>query len=228
MPLDLLRPPDDIPATLDQTLLRPDATKADILAFCEDVPRFGFGVVFVHPCVLDLAMSALAGVPVRFGVPIGFPFGTETTTTKVHEAVGAVELGAVELDMVLHIGWMKSGDYARVRDDIAQVVQATPGVGHKVILETCYLTKEEKVLACALAVEAGVDYVKTSTGFGSAGATVEDVQLIKETLAGKAKIKASGGIRTLAATCALLEAGADRIGTSQGVAIVEAWRKLEK
>lgn len=137
-------------------------------------------MVCVHPCFLDVAVSALAGVPVRIGVPIGFPFGfpfgAETTKATVHEAVEAVELGAVELGMVLTIGWMKFGDHARVRDDIAQVVQATPGVGHNVTLETCYLTKEEKVLACALAVEAGVDCVKTSTGFGPAGATVEDVQ----------------------------------------------------
>ena len=128
------------------------------------------------------------------------------------------------LDMVLNVSRLKSGDHDYVRTDIAEVVKATPGVEHKVILETCYLTQDEKRTACHLAVEAGAEYVKTSTGFGAAGATVADVRLLKETVAGRAKVKASGGIRDWKTTLAMLEAGADRIGTSAGLTILEQWQ----
>jgi deoxyribose-phosphate aldolase len=142
----------------------------------------------------------------------------------VTEAIEAVAHGARVLDMVINISRLKSGDYDFVRQDMAAVVQATPGVNHKVILETCLLTREEKIAACRLAVEAGMDYVKTSTGFNQAGATVEDVRLMKESVAGRAKVKASGGIRDWKSTRALLEAGADRIGTSASLKIVSEWR----
>ncbi len=140
------------------------------------------------------------------------------------EALEAVAHGARVLDMVINISRLKSGDYDLVRNDMAAVVQATPGVNHKVILETCLLTREETITACHLAVEAGMDYVKTSTGFNQAGATVEDVRVMKEAVAGRAKVKASGGIRDWKTTRDLLEAGADRIGTSASVKIVEQWR----
>jgi deoxyribose-phosphate aldolase len=129
------------------------------------------------------------------------------------------------LDMVLNVSRLKSGDTDSVRRDMAEVVKATPGVEHKVILETCYLAREEKLLACRLAVDAGMDYVKTSTGFGPAGATVDDVRLMKEAVAGHAKIKASGGIRDLKTVLAMLDGGADRIGTSAGVTIIAEWRE---
>ncbi len=215
----------NLAALLDHTLLRPEATKAEVLRLCEEASRYGFGAIFIHPCYLDLAVSAVADTATRVGVPIGFPFGSQTTNTKVNEAVEAGERGAVELDMVINIGRLKSGEYDAVRADIAEFVQATPGAGHKVILETCYLTQPEKLMACRLAVEAGVDYVKTSTGFGPSGATVEDVRLLKEAVAGRAKVKASGGIRDLKSVLAMLDAGADRIGTSASVAIVEEWLK---
>jgi deoxyribose-phosphate aldolase len=143
---------------------------------------------------------------------------------KVTEATEAVAHGARALDMVINISRLKSGDYDLVRRDMAAVIEATPGVNHKVILETCLLTREEKITACRLAVEAGMDYVKTSTGFSQAGATADDVRLMKEAVAGRAKVKASGGIRDWKATRALLEAGADRIGTSASLKILEEWR----
>ncbi len=215
--------PSDLPSRLDHTLLRPDATSPDVLRHCEEARRYGFVVVFIHPCFLEEAAASLAGSSVRLGVPIGFPFGAQRTTTKVQEAMEACARGARELDMVINIGRLKSGAHDAVRADIAEVVSATPQAGHKVILESCYLSEEEKRIACYLAVEAGVDYVKTSTGFGPGGATVADVRLMAAAVAGRAKVKAAGGIRSLEVARALLRAGADRIGTSAGVAIVEEW-----
>jgi deoxyribose-phosphate aldolase len=149
--------------------------------------------------------------------------GGHTTKAKVAEAVEAVARGASVLDMVINVSRLKSGDHDEVRRDIAEVVTATPNVEHKVILETCYLTQQEKLTACRLVVEAGADYVKTSTGFGAAGATVEDVRLMKTAVAGRAKVKASGGIRDWKTAQAMLEAGADRIGTSASLKIIEEW-----
>jgi deoxyribose-phosphate aldolase len=209
---------------LDHTILRPDATRADVDRLCDEAVRYGFVVVFVPPCYTRDAVARLAGTSVRVGVPVGFPHGMQTTETKVAEAIEAVGQGSTELDMVLNVSRLKSGDAPAVREDIEAVIRATPGVGHKVILETCYLTQEEKRLACRLVVEAGADYVKTSTGFGPGGATVDDVRLMVQAVAGRARVKASGGIRTLAATVALLEAGAARIGTSAGVSIMEEWK----
>ncbi|MGH7230934.1 MAG: deoxyribose-phosphate aldolase, partial [Nitrospiraceae bacterium] len=183
--------------------------------------------VFVPPCYVKEAVEAVTGTSIRVGIPIGFPLGSHTTGTKVREAVEAVERGAAEVDMVLNVSRLKTGDYDLVRADIAEVVKATPKAGHKVILETCYLTQEEKVIACRLVVEAGAEYVKTSTGFGAGGATVEDVRLLTQAVAGRAKVKASGGIRDLKTCLALIEAGADRIGTSSGMAILAEWRRTE-
>ena len=181
-------------------------------------------VIFVPPCYLDEAMAAVAGTGIRVGIPIGFPLGGHSTTIKVAEAVEAVQRGATVLDMVLNISRLKSADHDYVRTDIAEVVKATESVEHKVILETCYLTPQEKRTACRLVVEAGADYVKTSTGFGTAGATVEDVRLLRAVVAGRVKVKASGGIRDWKTTRAMLEAGADRIGTSAGLKIIHEWR----
>jgi deoxyribose-phosphate aldolase len=214
----------NLPALIDHTVLRPDATKAEVLRLCREARDNGFTVIFVPPCYVDEAVEAVAGTAIRVGIPIGFPLGGHTTKTKVAEAVEAVVRGAHVLDMVLNVSRLKSGAHDSVRADIAEVVQATPGVEHKVILETCYLTQEEKRTACHLVVEAGADYVKTSTGFGPAGATVEDVRLLKEAVAGEAKVKASGGIRDWKTTLAMLEAGADRIGTSAGLKIFDEWR----
>ena len=213
----------NLPALIDHTVLRPEATKRDVLRLCEEARAHGFTVIFVPPCYVDEAAAAIVGTTIRLGIPIGFPLGGHTTSTKVAEAVDAVSRGARVLDMVLNVSRLKSGDHDYVRRDIAEVVKATPGVEHKVILETCYLTQEEKRTACHLVVEAGAEYVKTSTGFGASGATVADVRLLKETVAGKAKVKASGGIRDWTTTLAMLDAGADRIGTSAGLTILEQW-----
>lgn len=214
----------NLPDLIDHTVLRPDATKADVLRLCQEAKAQGFIVIFVPPCYVDEAVAAVAGTSIRVGIPIGFPLGGHTTKAKVAEAVEAVSRGAQVLDMVLNVSRLKSGDVDYVRRDIAEVVKATPDVEHKVILETCYLTEQEKRTACHLVVEAGADYVKTSTGFGAAGATVADVRLMKDTVAGRAKVKASGGIRDWKTTLAMLEAGADRIGTSASLAIMNEWR----
>jgi deoxyribose-phosphate aldolase len=214
----------NLPVLIDHTVLKPDATKVEVLRLCKEAKANGFTVIFVPPCYLDEAVAAVAGTGIRVGIPIGFPLGGHSTKTKVAEAVEAVERGATVLDMVLNISRLKSADHDYVRTDIAEVVASTGGVEHKVILETCYLTHEEKRTACHLVVEAEADYVKTSTGFGAAGATVEDVRLLKEVVAGRAKVKASGGIRDWKTTLAMLEAGADRIGTSASLKIIQEWR----
>lgn len=214
----------NLPTLLDHTVLRPEATKADVLRLCQEAKDLGFVVIFVPPCYVDEAVAATAGSAVRVGIPIGFPLGGHTTKAKVAEATEAVARGAQILDMVINVSRLKSGDQAYVRQDIAEVVKTTPSAEHKVILETCLLTQQEKITACHLVVEAGADYVKTSTGFSTAGATVDDVRLMKQTVAGKAKVKASGGIRDWQTTLAMLEAGADRIGTSASLKILEEWK----
>lgn len=217
----------NLPDFIDHTVLRPDATRADVLRVCREAIDYRFSVVFVPPSYLAEAVAAVEGHSIRIGAPVGFPLGGHATKTKVTEAIEAVERGATVLDMVLNISWLKSGDYDGVRQDIAEVVQATPNSEHKVILETCYLTDQEKMTACRLVVEVGADYVKTSTGFGPSGATIDDVRLLKTAVAGRAKVKASGGIRDWKTTLAMLEAGADRIGTSAGVSIVKEWRAVQ-
>jgi deoxyribose-phosphate aldolase len=214
----------NLPSLIDHTVLRPEATKVDVLRLCQEARDHQFTVIFVPPCYVGEAVAAVAGTAIRVGIPIGFPLGGHTTATKVAEAVEAVARGASVLDMVINVSRLKSGDNDEVRRDIAEVVTATPNVEHKVILETCYLTQQEKLTACQLVVEAGADYVKTSTGFGPAGATVEDVRLMKTAVAGRVKVKASGGIRDWKTAQAMLEAGADRIGTSASLKIMEEWR----
>jgi deoxyribose-phosphate aldolase len=217
----------DLPSRIDHTILRPEATRVDVQRLCEEAIRHAFHVVFVPPCYITEAVEALADTYILVGIPVGFPLGGHTTTTKVTEAIEGVKRGAAIVDMVMNISLLKSGDYEAVRKDIAEVIKSTSTVEHKVIVETCYLTEQEKITACRLVVEAGADYVKTSTGFGPGGATVEDVALFRQAVAGRAKVKASGGIRDLAATVAMLEAGADRIGTSAGVKIIEEWSKAQ-
>jgi deoxyribose-phosphate aldolase len=223
----LMMPPWNLPALIDHTVLRPEATRADVLKLCQEAKDHRFVVIFVPPCYVDEAVAAVAGTAIHVGIPIGFPLGGHTTKTKVAEAVEAVARGAKVLDMVINVSRLKSGDHDYVRQDIAEVVTATPGVEHKVILETCCLTQQEKRTACQLVVEAGADYVKTSTGFAAAGATAEDVRLMKEAVAGRAKVKASGGIRDWKTTLAMLEAGADRIGTSASLKIIEEWKSSQ-
>lgn len=198
-----------------------------MLRLCQEARSHGFGVIFIPPCYAAEAASAVAGTSIRVGIPVGFPLGGHATAVKVAEARDGVAQGATVLDMVINVSRLKSGDLDAVRADMAEVIRATPHVEHKVILETCYLSDEEKITACHLAVEAGMDYVKTSTGFGPAGATVADVRLMRDAVGGKAKVKASGGIRDWPTAKAMLEAGADRIGTSAGLAIVARWQAEE-
>lgn len=214
----------NLPALIDHTVLRPEATRADVLRLCREARDHGFVVIFVPPCYAAEAVEAVAGSAIRVGIPIGFPLGGQTTAAKVAEALNGVSQGATVLDMVINVSRLKSGDIDAVRQDISEVVKATPRAEHKVILETCYLTDQEKITACRVTVEAGADYVKSSTGFGTAGATVTDIALMKEAVNGKVKVKASGGIRDWVSTKALLQAGADRIGTSASLVILQQWR----
>ena len=213
----------NLPALIDHTMLRPEATRADILRLCREATQYRFQVIFIPPCYTADAVEAVVGSDVRVGIPVGFPLGGHATSVKVAEALEGVRHGAVVLDMVINVSRLKSGDLDAVRQDIAEVVRATPRAEHKVILETCYLTDQEKTTACRLAVEAGADYVKTSTGFAAGGATVADVKLLKAAVENRAKVKASGGIRDWKTAREMLEAGADRIGTSASLKIMEEW-----
>jgi len=207
---------------IDHTLLRPEATRAQVVQLCEDAAQYDFAAVMVNASWIALATQLLRNTPVKVGTVIGFPLGATLTTAKRSEAVEALRLGADELDMVLNLGALKSGDRALVESDIRAPVTAAHDAGAilKVILETSLLNTEEKVLACQLAVSAGADFVKTSTGFGGGGATVEDVALMRRTVGELCGVKASGGIRTAAEAAAMLAAGADRLGTSSSVRIV--------
>ncbi len=212
-------------ATLDHTLLRPSATSNDIIHLCEEAAHFHFACVMVNPYWTALAHSALAGTGVSVGTVVGFPLGASLTRSKREEGDALLRLGARELDMVMNIGALKSGDNATVRNDARAIVELAHDAGArvKITLEMCLLTMEEKLRASEICVAAGVDYLKTSTGFSS-GATVEDVSLLRGVAGGRCGVKAAGGIRTLEAAQAMLEAGADRIGTSSGLTIVQAYR----
>ncbi len=211
-------------AVFDHTLLKPEATRSQILKLCAEAAEYGFACAMVNPAWVSTAYSALTGTRVPVGVVIGFPLGASLTTTKREEAEAMLRLGARELDMVLNVGLLKSGEIALVDADIRGVVQVAHDSGAivKVILETCLLSLEEKLLASELACSAGVDFIKTSTGFSTGGATPSDVSLMRGVVGARCGVKASGGIRTLAETRAMLEAGANRIGASASVAIVEA------
>lgn len=210
----------DIAAAIDHTLLKATATEDMIRNLCLEARQYRFKSVCVNPCWVPLCAKALEGSEVLVCTVVGFPLGANASETKAQEARRAVLEGAHEIDMVINIGKAKAGDWKAVRDEIAAVVEASKPAIVKVIIETCYLTNEEKIAACRAAVAAGAAFVKTSTGFGTGGATVEDVRLMKETVGQAAQVKASGGIRTLADAIAMLEAGASRIGASAGVAIM--------
>lgn len=215
----------NIASIIDHTLLKADATEKDILKCCEEGKKYGFASVCIQPCYVKLAAEALKGSEVRIATVVGFPLGANLTSVKAFEAARAIEDGADELDMVLNIGALKQGNAGYVEKDIKAVVKAADGAVVKVILETCYLTDEEKVLACKLSKNAGAHFVKTSTGLAAGGATVEDVALMRRTVGQDIGVKASGGIRTLEGLKAMVEAGANRIGTSAGVKILEEIRE---
>jgi deoxyribose-phosphate aldolase len=205
---------------IDHTLLKPTATADQITALCREAVAAGFAAVCVNPCHIPLAAVRLAGTPVKVCSVIGFPLGANSTYIKAEEARLAIDQGAHEVDMVMQIGALKSGRLDDVEEDIRQVVKAAGETPVKVIIETCFLTDEEKTAACRLAVSAGAKFVKTSTGFGSGGATPADVRLMRSTVGSALGVKASGGIRTLEDALVMLEAGANRLGTSSGMQIL--------
>ena len=211
----------DLAKYIDHTLLKPDATAAQIGKLCAEAVEYGFASVCVNSCYASLAAKLLAGTDVAVCCVIGFPLGACTSEAKAFEAADAVKNGAKEIDMVINVGAAKDGRWDAVEADIAAVVQAIDGRALlKVIIETCLLTDEEKLEACRAAVRAGADFVKTSTGFSKAGATAADVALMRRTVGPDVGVKAAGGIRSYADAIAMIEAGAIRIGASAGIAIL--------
>ena len=212
---------------IDHTNLRPEATPDRIVRLCQEAREFGFVAVMVNGCYVELASSQLQDSGVLVGAVIGFPLGATLTSAKRFEAAEALRLGAREIDMVLNIGALKAGR----RDQVAADIRAVAEVTHKqnallkVILETVLLTDSEKVSACDISVDAGADFVKTSTGFLGGGATIADIMLMRSTVGSRCGVKASGGIRTAADFRAMIAAGADRIGTSNGVSIIRELRQ---
>ena len=207
---------------IDHTLINPDSTKKDVIALCEEARRYGFGGVAINPFYVSLAAKLLRNTSVKVISALGFPFGATLTEVKVFEARKVMENGAHEIDMMINVGALRSKDYLAVRKDIEAVVNTAHSYGNvlvKVIIETGFLTDEEKVYACEIAKEAHADFVKTSTGLYT-GATVEDVKLIRKTVGKIMGVKASGGIRNLKDMLVMIKAGANRIGTSTGVAIL--------
>lgn len=209
---------------IDHTMLKADASKETIIRYCKEAKEHEFASVCVNTCFVPLVASELKGSGVNTCCVVGFPLGAMLTSAKAFEASEAVKAGADEVDMVINVSALKDKDDKYVEDDIRAVVEASKGASKdavvKVIIETCLLTDEEKVRACELSVKAGADFVKTSTGFSTGGATVEDVALMKKTVGERAKVKASGGIRTPEAAKALVEAGADRIGAGNGIVLL--------
>ena len=206
---------------IDHTLLKADATQDKIETLCKEAKEYDFASVCVNTYWVPFCAKQLEGSDVKVCTVVGFPLGAMSSNAKAFETKDAIEHGASEIDMVLNIGEMKAGHYDVVRDDEKAVVEAAKGHCVKVILETCLLTKEEIVKACELCIEAGATFVKTSTGFSTRGATVEDVKLMKETVKDKCLVKAAGGVRCRADLDNMIEAGADRIGTSAGVALMQ-------
>ncbi|MBN2654741.1 MAG: deoxyribose-phosphate aldolase [Nitrospirae bacterium] len=206
---------------IDSTLLKTDASEADIIMLCKDAAEYQFKTVCVYPYYVPLCKALLRDRNVGVCTVIGFPSGLTVKDVKIFEAEEAVSYGAQELDIVMNIGAAKSGNWSYVEDELAEIIKRTPQAFHKVIIETCYLTDKEKAVACSAVLSAGAQMVKTSTGFGSIGAVVEDIKLIREAVGDKAGIKAAGRIRTFQQALEFIKAGADRIGTSSAVEIVK-------
>ena len=210
----------ELAAYIDHTLLKPEASAAQIVKICDEAKAYHFASVCVNPVRVALAAQELQGSGVKVCTVVGFPLGACTSEAKAFETKNAVENGAEEIDMVISVGDAKEGRFDRVEKDIAAVVKAAQGKLVKVIIECCYLTDEEKTKACQAAVRAGADYVKTSTGFGTGGATPHDVALMKAAIPADRKVKAAGGIHNYQEAMAMVEAGASRIGASAGISIV--------
>ncbi len=207
---------------IDHTLLKPTTTPEEIVELCEEARKYKFYAVCVSSSYVYLAVKELKKSKVKVAATVGFPLGTASKKAKVAEAKEGVKQGADEIDMVMNIGFLKSELYKLVREEISAVKKAIGRRTLKVIIETCFLTDPEKRMACSIVIKAGADFVKTSTGFGPKGATLEDVALIKEFVGDRIKIKASGGIKDTKTALKYIELGAQRLGTSSGVSIVSA------
>jgi len=206
--------------TIDHTLLKADATATEIETLCAEAREYRFCSVCVNSSYVPLAASQLKDTDVKVCSVVGFPLGAMSTQAKAYEAKVAITEGAEEIDMVIHVGWLKSGELERVEQDIQALREATKGKILKVIFETALISKEEIVILCEICTRVGVDFVKTSTGFSTGGATLEDVALMKASVGDGVQVKASGGIRDYETACAMIEAGATRLGVSAGIAIV--------
>ena len=210
----------ELAAMIDHTVLKAFATQEQVKKLCEEAAEYKFASVCVNPTHVAYAAQLLKGTGVKVCTVIGFPLGANTPETKAFETKDAISKGAEEVDMVINIGALKDGNIDLLEKDIKAVVDAANGTLTKVIIDTCYLTDEEKVIACEAAARAGADYVKTSTGFGTGGSNPHDVALMKKSIPAQMKVKASGGVHNYQEALAVIEAGADRIGASAGMAIV--------
>lgn len=216
----------ELAKTLDLALLKPRMTEADIIDGCERARSYHLASVSIKPCYLKLAVGQLAGSGVAVGTVVGFPLGNNTSTIKAAEAREAVANGAVELDMVMNIGELRSGHAQYVQDEIQSVVEAAEGKAIlKVILENVYLTREQIVQACKLAEAAGADFVKTSSGFSPRGATLEDVRLMRASVGPAVQVKAAGGVKSLDALLAVIDAGATRVGASAAIRMLDEFKR---
>ena len=213
-------------AMIDHSLLRADVTEAELAQLCQEAVDNGFATVAINSAPVAFCAAQLRGTPIGVCAAVGFPLGQTTTDAKVFEATHAIEEGATEIDFVLNLGLLKSGRMCELGNELALMVRACGNVTTKVILETCYLTDEEKGLVCDMAVQAGVDFVKTSTGMGPRGATIPDVLLMSSRVKDRARVKAAGGIRTFDQAMAMIDAGAQRIGTSRSLAILAEARDV--
>ncbi|MDZ4861216.1 MAG: deoxyribose-phosphate aldolase [Candidatus Hydrogenedentes bacterium] len=211
----------ELAAMIDHTLLRADATQSEIATLCDEATQFGFAAVSINPAWVTFCAKRLSGSGMNVNATVGFPLGANTARIKVDEAKEAVKNGATELDMVINVGALKSGYTDFVESEIAAVVKAARDVPVKIILETGFLTQGEKVSVCEMSARSGAAFVKTSTGFGRAGATTDDVALLRQIVGKTMGVKAAGGIRGYADAMAMLAAGANRIGTSSGVGILK-------
>ncbi len=220
----------ELASYIDHTNLKPYATREEIKKLCDEAKKYEFYGVCVNPYRVKDAAELLKGTNIKIVSVVGFPLGATFTEVKVQETIMAIRNGASEIDMVLNIGALKDGNYEFVEKDIRSVVNAAHQLGAKVkvIIETCYLTDEEKVKACEIAKKAGADFVKTSTGFGTAGARVEDVKLMRSVVGNEMGVKAAGGIRSAKDALAMIEAGATRIGASRSVQIIESLEETQK
>ncbi len=217
----------DLNRYIDHTVLKATTTKESISELCKEAMEFNFYSVCVNGCYVEHAKSELDGSEVKIAAVIGFPLGAMSKESKVFEAKNSIKNGANEIDMVLNVGFLKSEMFKEVGSEIRAIKEAIGSNVLKVILETCYLTREEIIKACTLSVEAGADFVKTSTGFGTGGATFEDVQTMKDTVLDKAQIKASGGVRDIETAQKYIDMGVTRLGTSSGVELMTSGKAVE-